>query len=196
MRHLTLPFLLCALIIELMPAVSAAESPLFHWTMDAPKGVDVQDTTGHGYPGILLQGHHQHPLPSRHPDAGIRGGAVRIESRSIIRAQRIHPVGSAWTLSFWIHQDDRYTSVHRLLVLPGLDFWMDSDNVRVVFSGLGTLTGKRITPERWEHILIRVEPGEVTLYINGFPAAKKTKASWHYPHAGARLEFGATDWHR
>jgi len=175
-----------------------AAGPVLHWDFDAPLGSTEKDQTGQGFPAVLKRGHGHHPEPSRHPESGRIGGAVRIESRSFVEAAGPHPLGEAWTLSWWWRQD----AVVRMgngINLPDVSIAFPDrtpERVHLRIAGLDELRAERVTPAAWEHVALVVQPGAARLYLNGYLAAESAKADWRYPHAGGKLHFGATNWHR
>jgi hypothetical protein len=171
---------------------------VLHWSFDAPLGSSEKDQTGKGHTALLKKGHPAHPAPSRHPREGRLGGAVRIESRSIVEAAAPHPLGPSWTLSYWLRQD-AVTRVGHGMKLPDVMMTFPDrkpGRIHIRIDGLGEPAAPRVTPGAWEHIAIVVQPGSAELYLNGYPAAKQEKEDWRYPHASGKLHFGATNWHR
>ena len=198
MRH-THPFLPVALL-SLSLAYTQAEAPslVLHWDFDAPLGSIEKDQTEKGYSAILKRGHGHHPAPSRHPESGRIGGAVKIESRSMVEATVPHPLGPSWTLSFWLKQA-QVSRVDRGMVLPDIVLRFPDrrpNELRLCVKGLPDLVAPRITPAKWEHYCLVVRPGGAAVYLNGHLAAEKKLDGWAYPHASGKLHFGATNWHR
>jgi hypothetical protein len=169
---------------------------ILHWNFDAPQGTTVLDASAQDRHGILERGHGHHPVPSRHPEIGILGGSAKVESRSRIVAKKIHPIGSTFTLSFWVKQDDPEANGNVFCQVDTIRCQVFDGIFRVHEKSLGNLDSKRVTPGDWEHYVIRVEPGRLQVFVNGQLGAEKKKDGWSFKAEGGKLFFGAPDWHR
>ena len=184
--------------LSLIPTQAGERDLTFHWNFDAPLGSVEKDQTEQGYSATLKRGHGHHPVPSRHPGKGRLGGAAKIESRSIVEATVPHPLGESWTLSFWLNQE-RVSRVGRGMMLPDISLGFPDHRpgqLHLRVKDLKPLTAPRITPGKWEHYCLVVQPGRAAAYLNGYIAAEQKLEGWVYPHASGKLHFGATNWHR
>ncbi|MCM8532508.1 MAG: hypothetical protein NE330_15190 [Lentisphaeraceae bacterium] len=167
-------------------SAKAQNKPLLHWTFDQVEGLVVPSNGARHIPGKLVVGPWNHIAPH---NKGYMNGAIEAGSRGHVLSTVPVPLGEKFTVAFWLKSTSYNANKSPVFVTKDFTIFCYLGYITVQ-SPMGQVSLPRISGGSWEHVAVSVQPGKVTLTINGVSRTSKEAPGKSYKVEMAEVRIG------